>query len=97
VEVLAKQQTQATSEAKKTSDKQESNLMASNKANTATVNEASTHGFLAINSLSSSQDAAGSANSIRKSERINAAHNSLPTGSNPPKVITTTPKIKVRS
>ncbi|MCJ1422362.1 hypothetical protein MMC29_000242 [Sticta canariensis] len=83
VEVLAKQQTQATSEAKKTSDKQESNLMASDEANTATVNEASAHGFLAINSLSSSQDAAGSAKSVRKSERIDAAHDSLPTGSNP--------------
>lgn len=63
VEVLAKQQTQATSEAKKTSDKQESNLMASNEANIATVNEVSAHGFLAINSLSSSQDVVGSAKS----------------------------------
>jgi hypothetical protein len=53
LEVLAKQQqTQATSEAK-TSDKQESSLMASNEANTATGNEAGAHGFLAINSLSS--------------------------------------------
>ena len=78
VEVLAKQQTQATSEAKKTSDKQESNLMASNEAN-----EASGHGFLAINSLSSSQDAAGGAKSVRKSERIDAAHDSLQIGSNP--------------
>jgi len=86
-EVLAKQQTQATSEAKKTSDKQESNLMASNEANTATVNEASAHGFLAINSLTSSQDAAGSAKSVRKSERIDAALNPLPTGSNPATVI----------
>ena len=88
MEVLAKQQTQATSEAQKTSDKQESNLMASNEANTATVNEAGAHGFLAINSLSSSKDAAGSAKSVRKSERINAAHNSLPTGSNPATVFT---------
>lgn len=48
VEVLAKQQTQATSEAKKTSDKQESNLMTSNEANTATVNEANAHGFLSL-------------------------------------------------
>ncbi|KAL8792175.1 MAG: hypothetical protein Q9182_007703, partial [Xanthomendoza sp. 2 TL-2023] len=88
VEVLAKQQTQATSKAKKTSDKQESNLMASNEANTATVNEASAYGFLAINRLSSSQDAAGSAKSVRKSERIDAAHDSLPTGSNPATVFT---------
>jgi len=62
--------------------------MASNEANTATVNEAGAHGFLAINSLSSSKDAAGSAKSVRKSERINAAHNSLPTGSNPATVFT---------
>lgn len=52
VKVLAKQQTQATSEAKKTSDKQESNLIALNEANIATVNEASAYRFLAINSLS---------------------------------------------
>ena len=88
VEVLAKQQTQATSEAKKTSDKQESNLMASNEANKATVNEAGAHGFLAINSLSTSQDAAGSAKNVRKSERIDAAHDLLPTGSNPATVFT---------
>ncbi|KAE9986994.1 hypothetical protein EG328_004126 [Venturia inaequalis] len=74
LEVLAKQQTQVTSDAKKTSDKQESSLMASNEANTATGNEAGAHGFLAINSLSSFQDAAGSAKS--------------PTGSNPAIVFT---------
>jgi hypothetical protein len=88
VEVLAKQQMQATSEAKKTSDKQEGNLVASNEANTATVNEAGAHGFLAINSSSSSQNAAGSAKSERKSERIDAAHDSVPTGSNPATVFT---------
>ncbi|KAL8798909.1 MAG: hypothetical protein Q9182_006281 [Xanthomendoza sp. 2 TL-2023] len=54
VEVLAKQQTQATFEAKKTSDKREGNLMVSNEANTATVNKASAYGFLAINRLGSS-------------------------------------------
>jgi len=72
LEVLAKQQTQATSEAKKTSAKQESNLMASNEANTATVNEAGAHGFLAINSL------AGSAKSVRKSESIPATVSTVP-------------------
>lgn len=56
--------------------------MVSNEANTATVNEASAHGFLAINSLSSSQDIVGSAKSVRKSERIDTAYNSLPTRSN---------------
>lgn len=95
VEVLVKQQTQATSEAKKTSDKQESNLMASNKANTATVNEASAYGFLAINSLSSSQDAAGSVKSVRKLECINAAHDLLLTGSNPTTVFTV-PRLRAR-
>lgn len=88
VEVLAKQQTQAISEAKKTSDKQESNLMASNEANTATGSEAGAHGLLAINSSSSSQDTAGSPKSVRKSERIDAAHDSSPTGSNPARVFT---------
>ncbi|KAF2761261.1 hypothetical protein EJ05DRAFT_497810 [Pseudovirgaria hyperparasitica] len=82
LEVLAKQQTQVTP------DKQESSLMASNEANTATGNEAGAHGFLAINSLSSFQDAAGSAKSVRKSERIDAAHDSWPTGSNPATVFT---------
>ena len=86
-EVLAKQQTQATSEAK-TSGKQESNLIASIDANTATADEAGARGFLAINSLSSSQDAAGSAKSMRKSERIDAAHDVLSTSSNPATVFT---------
>ena len=62
--------------------------MASNEANIATVNEAGGHGFLAINSLSSSQDAAGSAKNVRKSERIDAAHVLLPTGSNTARVFT---------
>ena len=88
VEVLVNQQTQAASEAKKTSDKKESNLMASNGANTATVNEAGAHEFLPINGLSSSQDATGSAKSVRKSEWIDAAHDPLPTGSNPATVFT---------
>ncbi|KAE9964317.1 hypothetical protein BLS_006423 [Venturia inaequalis] len=48
VEVLAKQQTQATSEAK-TSNKQKSSLMASNEANTATAYEAGAYGSLAMN------------------------------------------------
>jgi hypothetical protein len=95
VEVLAKQQTQATSEAKKTSDKQESNLMASNEANTANVNEAGAYVFLAINSLSSSQDAAGSAKSVRKLERIDAAHDSSLTGSSPATVFTV-PRLRAR-
>ncbi|KIW06518.1 uncharacterized protein PV09_02952 [Verruconis gallopava] len=52
VEVLAKQQTHATSEAK-TGDRKEINLIASNDANTATANEAGPHRFLAIKSSSS--------------------------------------------
>lgn len=88
VEVLAKQQTQATPETTKTSNKQQRSLMASNEANIETVNEASAHGFLAVNSLTPPQDAAGSAKRVRKSERIDAAHDSLPSGSNPATVFT---------
>lgn len=51
--VLAKQQAQATSKAKKTSDKQEGNLMASSEVNTANVDRAGGHEFFAINSLNS--------------------------------------------
>ncbi|KAF2464138.1 uncharacterized protein BDR25DRAFT_361873 [Lindgomyces ingoldianus] len=54
----------------------------------ATNRRTGAHGFLAINSLSSFQDAAGSAKSVRKSERIKAAHDSSPTGSNPATVFT---------
>ena len=82
VEVLAKQQMQATFKAK-TSDKQENNLIVSKDADTAAAKEAGARGSLAINSLSSSQDAAGSTKSVRKSTRIEAAHDSIPVGSNP--------------
>jgi hypothetical protein len=87
VEVLAEQQTRAAAKAKKTGDKQEVN-MASSEANTATGSEAGAHGFLAVNGLSTSQDAAGSAKGVRKSKRIDAAHDSSPTGSNPATVLT---------
>lgn len=74
--------------ATKTNHKLESNLRASNEAKTATANEDGTHGFLAMNSLSFPQDAAGSAKSVRKSERIEAAHDSLPIGPNPATIFT---------
>ncbi|KAK3077102.1 hypothetical protein LTS18_011212, partial [Coniosporium uncinatum] len=73
VEVLAKRHTQFMPKAQGTNNQQEDNLMASNEANIATVNKADAQGFLAINSSSSPQDAEGTAKSVRKSERINAA------------------------
>ena len=88
VEVLAKQQARVVSKAMRIRDKQESNLMASSEANTATVNEAGAHGFLAINSLSSSQGSAAGTRSVRKSERIDDSHESLSTGPNPATVFT---------
>ncbi|ORY67738.1 uncharacterized protein BCR38DRAFT_483345 [Pseudomassariella vexata] len=63
------------------------NLMASNEANTAIVNEAGAHRFLAIDRISS-QDAEGAAKSGRKSEHIDAALDTLSTSSNPATVIT---------
>lgn len=41
------------------------------------MDEAGAHGFLAINSLSSSPDVEGTAKSTRKSERIDAALDTL--------------------
>jgi len=69
--------------------------MASNKANIVTGNEASAYGFLAINSLSSFQDVVGSAKSVRKSERIDAAHDLWPTSSNPV-IVFTVPRPRVK-
>lgn len=86
LEVLVEQQTWAASKTKKTSNKQEGNFIASSKVNTATVNKAGAHGFLAINS--SSRDATGSTKSGRKSEHINAAHYSLQISPNPITVFT---------
>jgi hypothetical protein len=62
--------------------------MASSEAYTPTANEADAHGFLAINSLRSSQGVAGSVMSWRKSERIDAAHDPLPAGPNPATILT---------
>ncbi|KAB2099697.1 hypothetical protein AG0111_0g12084 [Alternaria gaisen] len=81
-EILGKEHTQAAFRAKKTNE-QENYIIASNKANIATVNEPGAHTFLAINNLNSSQDMGEAAKSVRKSEHIDAALDPLPAGSNP--------------
>src|SRR5438128_1370796 len=62
--------------------------MASNEANAATLTKVDADGFLAINSSSSLQGTGEAAKSVRKSERIDAALNPLPTGSNSAAAIT---------